>query len=915
LTAALATLGEDESPNRPGIPTAQLAALERAAPVYRRVWWPAHGRASRTGGRALTRRWSESWRRCRRRGWANSALAVPRGETMPRFRPSNPGMDRLWQDLRIAARGLWKDRAFTITTVATLALCLAANVAIFAVVDGVLLKPLPFDGSDRLVAIHNQYPGAGVEVASNGVPDYYDRLEALTAIDGLANYRQTGLTIGGDRSDAERMQGLIVTPSFFEILGVDAYRGRLFSEEESEVGRDQKVVLTYGFWQRAFGGADDAVGQLLRVNGVPLTIVGVLPPGFRFVDPDIQLVRPVAFTAEERSDDQRHSNNWQQLGRLKAGASVAQVQSQLDALNAANGERFPHLREILKNARFSTRAVSFQEFLVGDISRTLSLLWGGVIFVLIIGCVNVANLVLVRSSARMRELATRHALGAGFGRLARQSFTESTLVAAIGGAAGLALGWWALASAPFFGLDQLPRGHEIRIDGRVVGFTLALVGAVGAVMAALPVGALRRTNLAQVVREEGRSGTASRGSRWMRRVLVTSQVAFALMLLIGAGVMVASLQRVLAVDPGFRGERVLTGLVSPPQSRYAGDAELRTVMARLLEQVRALPGVERAGFSSTIPFSGSTSDSVIIAEGYQMAPGESVVSPYSVSVTDGYFEAMGARLVAGRWFNEGDIEGRQRVLVIDERLARKFWPGGDAVGKRMFQPSSPDNLFQQPPDDEMLHIVGVIAEMRIAGMVDGAGTSRPGAYYFPYRQLPRRGMGLAVRTSGDPMALGDAVRRAVAQVDAELPLYNIRTMSERTEETLVDRRTPTLLAGGFAVVALFLAAIGIYGVLAYQVSQRRREIGIRMALGAGAPSIFGLVLTEGATIVGIGTALGLVGAFFLRRALETQLYGVSAMDLTVLVVVGGVLLAVALLACVIPARRAAKTDPVVALGE
>jgi len=829
--------------------------------------------------------------------------------------PSNGGMDWFWQELRVARRGLWKDRAFTITTVATLALCLAANVAIFAVVDAVLLKPLPFDEPDRLVAIYNQYPGAGVDVAGNGVPDYYDRVEALTALEGLANYRRSSMTLGGDRSEAERIQGLIVTPSFFSVLRVAPHRGRLFTEEESEVGRDQKVVLTHGFWQRAFGGSDQAVGQTLRVDGVPLTIVGVLPPGFRFVDPDIEIARPVAFTAEERSDQQRHSNNWQQVGRLKPGASLSQVQSQLDALNTANDERFPHLREVLRNARFGTRAANFQAFLVGDVSRTLSLLWGGVFFVLVIGCVNVANLVLVRSTSRMRELATRHALGAGFGRLARQSLTESTLVAALGGVSGLALAWWALASAPLLGLDQLPRGQEIRVDGRVVGFTLALVGLVGAAMAALPIGVLRRTNLALVVREEGRSGTASRGSRWMRRALVTSQVAFALMLLIGAGVMAASLQRVLGVDPGFRGEQVLTGYISPPRARYAGAADLRTLMARVLEQVRALPGVERAGLSSTIPFSGSTSDSVILAEGYQMAPGESVVSPYSVSVTDGYFEAMGAKLIAGRWFEDADIEGRQRVLIIDERLARKFWPNGEAVGKRMFQPESADTLFTQPPDEQMLTVVGVIAEMKVAGMVDGAGSQRAGAYYFPYRQLPRRGMGLAVRTAGDPRLLHDAVRRAVAQVDPELPLYNIRTMDERTDEILSDRRTPTLLAGGFAVVALFLAGIGIYGVLAYQVSQRRREIGVRMALGAGAPRIFRLVIGEGAAIVGVGTALGLAGAFFLRRALETQLYGVSAMDATVVALVGGLLLVVALLACIIPARRAARTDPTAALAE
>jgi predicted permease len=379
--------------------------------------------------------------------------------------------------------------------------------------------------------------------------------------------------------------------------------------------------------------------------------------------------------------------------------------------------------------------------------------------------------------------------------------------------------------------------------------------------------------------------------------------------------MAASLQRVLAVDPGFRGERVLTGLVAAPQSRYAGQPELRVLADRLLEAVRALPGVEAAGFSSSLPFSGITSDSVILADGYQMAPGESLISPNEVSVSDGYFEAMGARLLSGRWFTPADAEGRQRVLVIDDRLARKFWPNGDAVGKRMYQPSSNENLFARPPEEDMFAVVGVIAEIRLTGLVDASGFQRAGAYYFPYRQRPVSNLGLAVRGSGDPRALTEAVRRALGTVDPELPLYNIRTMDERTSEALVDRRTPTLLAAGFAIVALCLAAIGIYGVLAYQVSQRRREIGIRMALGAGAARIFGLVLGEGAAIVAAGGLVGLAGVFFLRRAVESQLYGVGAMDPLVLVTVGGLLAAVALAACVIPARRAARTDPTVALTE
>ena len=363
-------------------------------------------------------------------------------------------MDRLWQDIRVSLRGLRKDRAFTLTTVATLALCLAANIAIFAVVDGILLKPLPFDEPERLVTVHNAYPGAGVPVASNGVPDYYDRLDGVTALESLAMYRQAGVTIGGDRGQAERLQSLLATPSFFTVLRVNAFRGRVFTEEETDPGQAQKVILTYGYWQRAFGAQDSVIGQSLRVNGVSMPIVGVLPPSFRFIDPDIDLIRAAAFTAEERSDEQRHSNNWQQIGRLKDGATVAQVRSQLQAINATNEKRFPHMGEILRNARFTTEAMPLHDFLVGDIRRTLTILWGGVLLVFVIGAVNVTNLVLVRSTGRIRELATRHALGAGFARIAQQTFTESVMVAALGGLLGLMLGWWALTSAPVLGLTS-----------------------------------------------------------------------------------------------------------------------------------------------------------------------------------------------------------------------------------------------------------------------------------------------------------------------------------------------------------------------------------------------------------------------------------------------------------------------------
>lgn len=825
-------------------------------------------------------------------------------------------MDRFLQDVRFAGRLLLKDRAFTLTTVATLALCVAANAAIFAIVNSVLLRPLPFPDPERILTVFNAYPGAGVERASNGVPDYYDRLAGVTAFEELAMYRGAGVTIGGQgQGEAERLTSLIVTPSFFRLLRAQPYRGRVFTEEEAQVDHDKKVILSYGLWQRLYGGRDEAIGGDLRVNGTPFTIVGVMPPDWRFVDPDVQLWRPVAFTGEQRSDDQRHSNNWQQIARLKPGATVEQAQSQIDAINARNLERFPDLKPILINAGFKTTAWSFQENLVEGTSRTLYLLWGGVLFVLVIGCVNVTNLVSVRATSRVRELATRHALGASVRRLSRQMLTETVVLALVGGAIGIALGRWALTAATMLGFDQLPRGTEIALDPVAIGFTFALVLAIGLVVGFFPILAIRRANLAQIVREEGRSGTSSRGARLVRRLLVTSQVAFALMLLVGAGVLLASFQRVLAVNPGFQPSQVLTGNIALPVSKYQDDVSVRSTINRLLERVRALPGVEGAGFTTTIPMGGNYSDSVILAEGYQMSPGESLISPNQILVSAGYFEAMKIPLVSGRYFDARDHDNAPRVIVVDERLAKKFWRGQDAVGKHMYRPNDIKNLLAAPPREEWFTVAGVVSEVTLTGLADTADFKRAGAYYFPIEQALSRSGTIAVRTAQAPGSLTAAIRQEIAAIDPELPFYGVQTMEERVDRSLVDRRTPMILAVGFASVALFLAAIGIYGVLAYQVSQRRREIGIRLALGAETSRIFAMVLGEGAAIVAAGAALGLAGAFGLRSTLQSQLYEIGAMDPRVVASVAGVLLAVALVACLVPARRAARTDPVVALTD
>jgi len=828
--------------------------------------------------------------------------------------PTGSGMSDVWLDARYAVRQALMQPGFTAIVVATLAVCIAANVAIFAVVDAVVLRPLPFPEGDRLVAIYNTYPGAGVDIAPNSAVDFYDR-QRLATLEQLATYRRVGLTVDRGAGDPERVASLITSPSLFPLIGAHPLLGRLLLDADTQPGAHQKVLLTYGYWQRAFAGRETAVGETLRVNGAPFTVVGVLPAGWRFIDPTLELVIPAVFTAEERLPTGRHrNNNWQQVGRLTEGATLESLQSEIDALNAANLEETPpDLRQPLADIGFTTRVAPFQRFVVGQAARSLYFLWGGVVVVLLIGGVNLANMVLVRATAQRREWATRLALGAGAGRLLRQSLIEWWMLTATGAVGGLLLGAWALRLAPSLALEALPRGTEIAVDGRVFVFVVTISGLIGTALGLLPRLAYRPTQVTALMREEGRTGTPSRPARLGRRVLAAAQVACALMLLVAGGVLLASLQRVLAVDLGFRSDRLLTAQLTLPPARYATTTDRHGFVNRLLERLRQLPGIEAAGLASTTPFGGATTDNVILAEGYQMAPGESVISVYHVSVSSGYFEAIGARLLAGRWFDEGDVEGRRRVIIIDERLARRFFPDGDAVGRRMWALRGTD--LAPPPEDEMLTVVGVVAEMRLADVVDDPGMRSNGATYYPYSQQPASTVGLAIRTIGEPTSIVNDVRRILAELDPELPLYEAQRVSDLIDRSLIDRRTPAVLAAGFALVALLLASLGVYGVLAYQVSQRTREIGIRMALGSDASRIFRLVLTEGVVLVGAGALAGLAGAVALRRTLEAQLYGIEVMDPLVLVTVVTSLAVVALIAIAIPARRAARTNPITALNQ
>jgi predicted permease len=822
-------------------------------------------------------------------------------------------MERLLQDLKFAVRLLTRDRAFSLTMLATLALCIGANAAIFAVVHSVLLRPLPYPDPAQLVFFHNSYPGAGVIQASSGVPDYFDRLRETDVFEEIALYQQRGMTVGSEGS-VERVTGMAGTPSLFRMLRAEAVLGRTFTQDEGEIGNERKAVLSHAMWLRAYGGRESAVGSDIRINGQPYRIVGVMPQDFTWMDPAVDIWVPLAFTPEQKSDDARHNNGWTMVGRLKPGATVEQARQQVDALNARNLDRFPALKQILVNAGFHTVVRNLQEFLISEAKPMLLLLWGGVLFVLAIGVVNITNLVLVRSTARMKELATRHALGAGFSRLARQVLTETLLLTLGGASLGVALGTWGLSALSGAGLQALPRGSEIRMDAVTIGYTALLALVVGLVAGLLPIVRMRRLNLSQVFREEGRSATVGRGTRSMRRLLVASEVAFAFVLLAGAGLLLASFDKVINVDPGFDPKNLLTARVSPPASRYQGDAELRAFTDRLLRDVRALPGVAAAGIGSNVPFGGDFSDSVILAEGYQMAPGESLVSPYRVEITPGFLEALQVPLKAGRLFTDSDTASAPAVAIVDEALARKFWPGQNPVGRRMWRPENPNNLTTPSPDQKWITVVGVVGDMKMAGLV--TSDTRVGTYYFPVAQEAIRTMTLAVRSAGgDPLELTPSIRKTLTSIDPELPLYSVRLMEDRIDESLVDRRTPMLLALAFAVVALFLAAVGLYGVLAYQVAQRRKEIGIRMALGSEPRGILALVLREGLLVVAAGLVFGLGGALAAGRAMQSQLYGIGGADPLVF---GGVtvsLMLVALAACIVPARRAARIDPVIALTE
>jgi len=822
-------------------------------------------------------------------------------------------MEELLRDVRYALKLLWKEKTFSATVLLTLAICLGANVAIFSVIHTVLLEPLPFKNPDRLVTVFNSYPGAGSPRGSDGTVDFFQRREHIPAFQSVALYQGWGSTVG-EAGNTERVSTMRVSASFFPLLGVRAARGRTFTEEEDQEGHAQEVVLTDAYWREHFGAASDVLGRDLRVDGRPYTIVGILPKDFRMpTNSSVRFFLPIPFTPRDHNLENWHSNNFSMIARLAPGATVAQAVAQNKALNNHLIDEWPvpNARQLLEDAGYHTVVVPTKQDLVRDAAPVLYMLWAGVGLVLLIGCVNIANLMLARAQTRVGELATRLALGAPRGRVARQVLTEAVVMGVVGGALGMGLGALGLKALMGLGAADLPRGTQIGIDGTVLLFTLVLAVGAGLVFGSIPMAQIMRGDLSPVFRSGGRGGTAGHRAVFVRNGLVAGQVALAFVLLIGAGLMLVSFRAALSVSPGFDPQGVLSAFLSLPSSKYPDGTSRRQFTDELLREVRAIPGVTDASVTSQLPFSGNNSNSVAFPEGYVPSPGESVLSPRRSVVGTDYFATMGIKLLEGRTFKESDGPDVPNVVIIDKWLADRYWPNKSAIGSRLVFGQAPG--ADSVPAENAATIIGVVATTKDNDLTAPAG-EHVGAYFFPTRQRPIGYMSLVVRSSTDPAGVTPAVRKVLVSIDPELPLYGVETMQARIDDSLRSRKVPLVLLGVFAVVALFLAVVGIYGALAYSVTQRTREIGIRVAMGSAPRDVFRSVVGQGLRVTGLGLVVGLAVSLLLTRLVQSLLFDVRATDPRVITAVVVVLGVVGLLACLVPARRATAVDPVQALG-
>ena len=810
-------------------------------------------------------------------------------------------VEPLLRDVRQSFASLARERSFTLTVLLIFALCLGANVAIFSVVDSVLLKPLPFREPDRLVVAYNSYPKAGVEHAGASVPHYLERREGVTAFAETAAVRQHGIIVG-EAGSPERIEIADVTPSFFPLLGASAALGRTFTEEEGTVGKNQVAILSDGLWRRKFGADPAIIGHTVRLDTKPYTIVGVMPAGFHYLAQRSMLWLPMAFSADDRKPEQRHSNNMEMIARLRPGVTLAAAGAEVDAVNERTLKTDPWAK-LVRDAGFHTVVRDLHGQFTAELRPILLLLQAGVLFLLLIGAVNLANLLLVRATGRTKEFSVRQALGASWAQLAR-TLTIETLLLALGGAVlGLGLGAAAVRGIALLAGDQLPVAGPLQLSLLDCGVALAAALVLGLVLVIPVIWQTLHSDLTIALSAESRGGTTSRNVHRLRHTLIVAQIALAFVLVAGTGLLGLSFTRILAVNPGFRPEHIVTGALSLPRANYKEGKDRLAFVTKLADALRVLPGVAAVGVTSDLPFTGSNDNNAITIEGRPLQPGESIQAHFTCGVTADYFSTMGVPLREGRFLTADDSQGTKKVCVVDEAVAHRYWPQGGAVGHR---------LKNGAPDDkeEYCTIVGVVGAVKQTDLADQKAN---GAVYFPYAQYASSSFMIAVRTAQAPESFGPVLRSAVLRLDPELPLNDLKTMAARVDDSLVARRIPFVLAGIFASVALVLAAVGIYGVLAYNVLQRRREIGVRMALGAQPEQILAQFLGLGGRMLLFALPIGLLGAWLAGRAMAGLLFGVAPANPLILGGTAAVLALVTVAACLLPSRRAARVSPIEAL--
>ncbi len=807
-------------------------------------------------------------------------------------------MNSMMADLRYAVRMLAKSPVFSLIAVLTLGLAIGANTAIFSVVNAVLLRPLPYPQSEQLVRVFGTQPTLGE--APTSPANFLEWKDENQVFERIGTWVGQGFNLlGGDKP--ERVIGARVSADLLQLLRVQPALGRLFTNDEDKEGRGQVVVLSYDFWRSRFAGDPNTVRQTITLNDRPYTVVGVMPPGFAFPNTRTQVWVPIAFNAAELAT--RDTNFIDVLARLNPGVSIEQARANMDAVARSQAERYPQ-----SNSGIGVKIVSLQEHMVGDVRPMLIVLLGAVVFVLLIACANIANLLLARAAARQREMAIRGALGASRSRVVRLLLTESIVLAVLGGAVGLLLAIWSLDLLVSMKPADLPRLAEIGVNRTVFLFTLAISVITGIVFGLVPALQASKPDLNEGLKECGRGSSGGPRRHRVRAALVVTEIALSLVLLVGAGLMIRSFSRLLAVDPGFKSDNVLTAFVSLPLSKYPQHQAQVAFFDGLIERLRNLPSVSATGVVSDLPLFGGSSTGFSVDGRPEPLPGQRPMTDYRM-ITPDYFTAMGMKLVKGRAFSRHDTQDAPGVVIINQTMAARFFAGEEPVGKRI-------GLSGNPVD--WREIVGVVGDVRNYGL---DADVKPEAYVPLQQSAPEylsnvaSAMNVIVRSPNDSSTLASALREQVQALDKDQPVSEIRTLEWHLADSMAQRRFNMLLLGAFAGLALVLAAVGIYGVIAYTVEQRTHEMGIRIALGAKGGDILKLVFASAMVTTLAGIVVGLAAAFGLTRLLQSLLYQVTATDPFVFAVIPILLLAVAVIATYIPARRAMKVDPITALRE